>query len=146
MSQTTDTAQRALVRELEFDHVVELDSQGHIVHGGIRASDVCVPEVLDAEPNSIDIDGYPEWELITQCLTGQYGYSGPWLHDSEQLEGAVVNRVLEFAKENGGGLYVAIYASYTPECPLGHDVCQCADVLETEIEGWAIAHMTNGAK
>jgi len=146
MSQTTDTAERALVRELEFDHVVELDSQGHIVHGGIRAIDVCVPEVLDAEPNSIDIDGYPEWELITEGLTGQYGYSGPWLHDSEQMEGAVIDRVLEFARENGGGLYVAIYGSHTQECWDGCDLDICELEHEPMIEGWAIAHMTNGAK
>lgn len=99
------------------------------------------PEALDPDGNSTQLEG---WELITAGLTGQQGYRGPWLHDSEIIAGGVAHRVIEHAQENGGGYYVAIYGQYTREhdhdqTPADYACLACEDG-DTIIEGWAIAY------
>lgn len=65
------------------------------------------PEAIDPSVGETHLDG---WELPLSGFTGQYGYSGPWLHDSELIEGAVGDYILEHP-----GYWVSIYASYSCE-------------------------------
>lgn len=155
----TGAEQGSLSRALNFDHVIwvgadrKLDEHPH--------EHPYAPDVLDPDVNSTAIDGYPNWELITAGLTGQYGYDGPWLHDSELIEGAVARRVLEHAAEHDGGFYVAVYATYTcDECESAGLVWNddateelpCPNITTGEcepggtIEGWAIAYWTGETK
>ena len=146
-----------LAAAMDFDHIVVVTARGHLLEavGGGSA-----PDVLDPDNNATTISGYPEWALITAGLTGQHGYRGPWLHDSEILAGGVATRVFEHAAEHGGGYYVALYATYScEECggaglvykPFGPgdqdtEEVDCPKIATGEcepggtIEGWAIAY------
>lgn len=131
---------------LDFDHVIALSAAGVISDA---PAGVYAPECYEPAPDSIDAgDG---WELITSGLTGQYGYNGPWLHDSEVIAGGVARRVLDHASDHDGGLYVAVYASYScEECggaglvwnedATGEVECPAACEPGTTLEGWAIAY------
>lgn len=138
-----------LARMMDFDHVVRVEADGTFadnLHGTPPAPD----SPTDPDINSTAIEGCPDWTLITSGLTGQHGYNGPWLHDSEQLEGGVAERVFEHAASHGGGFYVAIYAQYScEECGGAGLVRQDDEEVEcpakcepgeTDIEGWAIAY------
>lgn len=144
----------SLSRILEFHRTVQLTptAEGVVT---VSATTVSAPDIEhDPDANSTLVPGYPDWSLITAGLTGQHGYDGPWLHDSEVIEGGVAERIIEHAHANGGGIYVAVYAEYTcdacngaglvmqddeeTECP-NIETGQCEPGMTT-IEGWAIAY------
>ena len=114
---------------LDFDHVVRIGADGWVDANPVGAP--YAPTAYDPEPYSLIVE---KWELITSGLTGQYSYNGPWLHNDEQIEGAVERRVFEHAAENGGGYYVAIYGQFSCTEDHEHETC------ETDLEGWAIAY------
>lgn len=168
---TGDDPQHSLSAVLDFDHVVMITPHTTTHSSDLSRNpgqtydtfhiDTAPPGAPRAPESTLDPDGTStalpydsdpdqRWELITSGLTGQYGYNGPWLHDSETLSGGVARAVLEHARENGGGYYVSMYAQYTctqethpryadepePEdwSAVSHDEC------ETHIEGWAVAY------
>ena len=149
----TGDSPNSLSDALDFDHVVHLSSDGELSHDR-RPHWPHAPECLDPSIGSTVAEG--GWELITAGLTGQYGYNGPWLHDSEVIAGGVAARVVEHAAEHGGGFYVAVYASFScEECggagqmwnEAGDDEIPCPLIAagtcepgSTTIEGWAIAY------
>lgn len=155
-----DDSQVSLSSLMDFDHVLTIapmdasPANVGMYHVGTRVTAVSAPECY--EPDSGSLIAGDGWEFITAGLTGQHGYNGPWLHDSEIIAGGVARRVLEHATETGGGYYVAVYASYSCEecggagvrwnddqteeldCPL-IATGQC-EPGSTTIEGWAIAY------
>ena len=171
----TGTGPGSLSSILEFDHVVYIAEDGTPTdprdlpgnHPARDALPVYAPEVYDPSGDNVEIDGDTKgWRLITSGLTGQDRYNGPWLHDSELIEGGVANRILDHAESHGGGYYVAVYATYSYECeecggaglvvvpvnPLEPDgettEEDCPDIAtgqcepgKTFIEGWAIAYL-----
>ena len=129
LEELTGDGPGSLSRVLEFDHVVRIDAAGQVSDA---PDGVWAPECYDPVIDSKSAGG--GWDLITSGLTGQHGYRGPWLHDSEVIEGGVARHILAHAADNGGGLYVAVYATYPADVegsPYGE---------ETTIEGWAIAY------
>jgi len=114
----------SLSQILDFDTVVRIDAAGQV---SAAPEGVYAPECFNPDARGTKVD---RWELITSGLTEQYGYRGPWLHDSEVIAGGVARHILEHAADNGGGLYVAVYATYP-----GDD----ADDDYT-FEGWSIAY------
>lgn len=78
--------------------------------------------------------------------TGQYGYSGPVMHASEFVGGALADHVAETP-----GLWVAVEVSCLPdEAPDKNDedhdpedceTCERSDAGDYEPAGWAILHM-----
>lgn len=94
---------------MEFDHVVRVDDSGNVDH----ASDVYAPSLSDGELDSSD------WSLM-DGYSGQSGYSGPIMHASEFVGGAIERDILATP-----GLYVTL-VDYPSD--------------ETEPEGWAVAY------
>lgn len=123
IEELTGSGRGSLSEILEFNHVVRINAAGHVSDADNAAY---APECFNPDANGTEVDG---WHLITSGLTGQYGYSGPWLHDSEVIAGGVARHILEHAADNGGGLYVSVYAAYSGD-----------DDDEPTIEGWAIAY------
>lgn len=150
-----------LSEALDFDHVIELLPNGQVnTH---PESGLYAPEALDVAANDTTLQ---DWTLPLSGLTGQHGYSGPWLHDSELIEGGVERAI----RRNGAGYYVAIYGQHTAECPEcsqagvvydenGEEV-PCPNIAsgtcspdgysgqdaETIIEGWTVAYKPSPAR
>lgn len=141
----------ALSEALDFDRVVHISAGGIISDADSAPS---APEACDPDVNATTLDG---WQLITAGLTGQYGYDGPWLHDSEVIEGGVERKIFDHAAVNGGGYYVAIYAQWScthDTHPTYADLTDeenaaaregSHDDCETRIEGWTVAYKGEGA-
>lgn len=113
----------ALARIADFDHVFMVIGDGYVTE--VDSADehrLYAPEAFDVDPNTTELDG---WQLPLSGLTGQHGYSGPWLHDSELIIGAVAERVLSMP-----GYWVAIYATFSAQ----------DDFDEDHIEGWTLAY------
>lgn len=137
----TDEQHEALARIADFDHVFVVDEHGDVheardLNGTRRggAAGLWAPDAIDVDPNATELDG---WALPLSDLSGQHGYRGPWLHDSEVIPGGVAEAVLAMP-----GYWVAIYAQHTPECDgddCAHMDSSCA-AAETTIEGWTMAH------
>jgi hypothetical protein len=105
---------------MEFDHVIQVHPDGTFTDApdGVHA-----PE-LNAENDTVSGDG---WSLL-RGFTGQHGYSGPIMHDSEFIGGGLARHILETP-----GYYVALVAYYwTDENDNPLD--------EPYLEGWAIAY------
>lgn len=104
---------------MEFDHVIRVNEDGTI------------EEVDDAPypPTMLDdnIDS-SKWELISTGYTGQYGYSGPTMHPSEQLSGFLETRIL-----SEPGVYVALVSYSTPD--------EDDPVEEDYAAGWGVAKL-----
>lgn len=111
---------RNLSNLMEFDHVIAVGPDGE-AYDGIRGK--FAPDCFNVDPYHNSIEG---WELLTG-YTGQHGYDGPWMHDSEQLSGRMVDDILDRP-----GYYVAVYASYPDE-----DEPEDGQTYE---EGWAVAY------
>ena len=142
------TGPGSLSRALDFDHIIYVGAAGQM--NTQPKSGLYSPEEVDAAPYETS---YGDWTLITSGLTGQDRYNGPWLHDSEQIEGGVARRVLEHAAENGGGYYVAVYGQHSCiECGgagllwnnEGTEEVECPNVAcepgYVDFEGWTIAY------
>lgn len=105
---------------------VEFDSPFYS-HGDGRISDargVYAPEVSDDETHE-------PWTLLTGW-TGQHGYNGATLHESEQLSGALAQHVLDTP-----GTYVvttSMTSDHDSGCPEFASECACHFAA-----GWAIA-------
>jgi hypothetical protein len=105
---------------MEFDHVIAVGDNGD-VYDGVQHKHA--PDCFNVDPYHRSIEG---WELLSG-YTGQHGYDGPWMHDSEQLGGRMAGDILERP-----GYYVAVYASYPDE-----DEPETGQTYE---EGWAVAY------
>lgn len=110
---------RNLSNLMDFDHVIAIGPDGEAYEGVSKHA----PDCFNVDPYSNSIEG---WELMTG-YTGQHGYDGPWMHDSEQLDGRMVGDILDRP-----GYYVAVYASYPDE-----DEPESGQTYE---EGWAVAY------
>ena len=102
---------------MESDHVIR-------VHDDATVSDepgVYAPEIY----NVVTMDDFQNdiWELLNGW-SGQDGYAGPIMHDSEYIGGALAKYILETP-----GVYVVCAAYYNTE----------ENDEESFIEGWAIA-------
>ena len=100
---------------MEFDTVIYSHGDGTTVD---VLSGIYAPSLFEGELNS------SEWSLM-DGYSGQHGYSGPVMHDSEYIGGRMARDILETA-----GYYVAVVSYYAPEEEDG----------EMPIEGWAVAY------
>jgi hypothetical protein len=106
---------------MEFDHVIEVKPNGLIVDvNGIYAPDLRNGEL----ETSAD-----EWDLM-DGYSGQSGYSGPIMHNSEFIGGGMERKIRETP-----GIYVALVCDWDPD----EDMGQSED--DDTAEGWAVARM-----
>jgi hypothetical protein len=103
---------KSLNGRMEFDHVVEVHADGSVTDTDLHA-----PGLYDDEVQSDD------WELMNG-YSGQYGYSGPMMHDSEYIGGGLERDILAQP-----GYYVALVNYVTTEDPEDDD----------NMSGWAVA-------
>lgn len=104
---------------MELDHVVQVHADGTVTDGppGIHA-----PDLYDER---IDGEG---WEFFSAGYTGQHGYRGPIMHNSEFIGGRLESDILATP-----GTYVAVVAYWSPE----------GDENEAAAEGWAVLRRTD---
>jgi hypothetical protein len=102
--------------DVEFDTVFEVTEEGAL----IERPDLYAPMLLE---NELDSD---KWRLWSHGYTGQYGYRGPIMHNSEILAGGIAKDLLDEP-----GVYTVLVSHYEPYDELdGYDV-----------EGWAVAQL-----
>jgi hypothetical protein len=99
----------ALNDMMEFDHVIEVHADGSVTD----ANDVYAPDLFDDELMSDD------WTLLNG-YSGQSGYSGPIMHNSEFIGGQLERDILAEP-----GYYVALVNN---------------SLDDDEPEGWAVAY------
>ena len=104
---------------MEFDHVIRVNADGTVSD---RLEDNYAPE-LDPEDESVG-EG---WELL-RGYTGQCGYNGPMMHDSEFIGGGLARDIL-----SKPGYYVALVGQYYTDS-------EGNELEESDLEGWAIAY------
>lgn len=114
---------------MEFDHVIFSFGDGRIADVvGIWAP-VAVQytdehgEWLD--PVIEEFQGEQPWSLMNG-YSGQYGYAGPWMHQSEFIGGGMARDILATP-----GIYVAIYPTILDE-----------DGERQEPDTWAVAYIS----
>lgn len=105
----------AKANDVDFDHPFRIMPDGTITDDDL--DEVHAPELFDATIYSDD------WEFWSTGRSGQHGYRGPIMHNSEVIGGGMERDLL-----SEPGVYVAVVAMWTPE----------AGVEETYAEGWAI--------
>src|SRR5690242_8017377 len=118
VARTTETPD-TLNDRMEFDHVIRVHEDGTVSDAGIPAPD------LDGESDTVSAP----WQLMTG-YTGQHGYRGPIMHQSEFIGGRMARDILATP-----GLYVALVAETYPDDP----------DAERELIGWAVAYQHDGA-
>lgn len=133
----TTLTNRRIVEPDALDAALSLDGLPVYSHGDgtlSDARDVGYPDALDA------VDGCPApWEPMTG-YTGQHGYSGPHMHPSEYVGGALARDILDTP-----GLYVCVTVDYGP-CDADPDTVEpCAGCVEgtgcdAAHEAWAVLH------
>lgn len=108
----------ALNSVMEFDHVIRVHEDGSVTD----EPNIFAPELLAFEGGELEDLG--SWELL-DGYSGQHGYSGPIMHNSEYIGGGMADDILSTP-----GVYVAL-------------VCTWLDTPEDEdnIEGWAVARL-----
>lgn len=110
----THMCHEGLSAAMEFDHVVTVTADGHVVDG---PRNIYAPDLIDGELSG---DG---WEFFSTGYTRQDGYRGPIMHNSEFIGGQLADDILDTP-----GTYAAVVAAYTPD----------DDDDEMIWEGWAI--------
>jgi hypothetical protein len=108
---------RPLNEIMEFDHVIRVLPDGSIQE---RVEGVYAPELYDGELAPSDEEN--GWWLMNG-YSGQHGYSGPIMHQSEFIGGGMERDI-----RNTPGLYVAL-----ANMPTDGDM--------EEITGWAVAYI-----
>lgn len=101
---TYDLSMRTLSDIMDFDHVIQVHADGTVTD----ARGVYAPEAYDWGDElvaDIDTDALERagWSLM-DGYSGQYSYSGPWMHASEYIGGRLERDILATP-----GYYVAIY-------------------------------------
>lgn len=109
---------------MEFDHVIQVHPDGTVSD----RPDMYAPELFD------DVLSDSSWTLLNG-YSGQYGYTGPVMHNSEFIGGTLANDILA-----APGIYVAIVSCYSES--LGDDD---ETIDGTITEGWAIAFKPSAA-
>lgn len=92
---------RTLNDIMEFDHIIHVDWNGYVTEPDKdeKGKSLWAPEVEflpgDWEMGTrADVYVGGEWEAMMGC-TGQYGYNGPIMHESEFIGGGMERRILE---------------------------------------------------
>jgi hypothetical protein len=110
-----DLMTRGLNDIMEFDHVIEVQSDGGI----IARPDIFAPALYDGEVDST------KWELL-DGYSGQDRYSGPIMNNAEFIGGRMERDIRE-----NPGVYVAVVCTWL----------DAEDDDEDTVEGWAVARL-----
>lgn len=95
----------AALRRVEFDSPFRVGHSGRIYD---RVEGVYAPEVFHSETDDVEIVS-SDWEAFSAGYTGQWGYNGPVMHQSEYLGGALADDILSTP-----GVYVVCTVEVLP--------------------------------
>lgn len=109
---------RKLNEMMSLDHVIIVMENGVVMD---HLGSVYAPTLYEGELDSSD------WEFFSTGYTGQYGYRGPIMHNSEYIGGRLEEDILSTP-----GVYAAIVAEWKPD-PEDSD--------ENYVEGWAVVKL-----
>ena len=145
---------------MEFDHVIRVSPDGTIDAHPSRTYPLTphAPESViftrhDGQISAADEDAWAErvraqgWEP-ERGWTGQYSYSGAFMHASEYVGGHLEDHIRQTP-----GLWVAVVVSCLVDDadpadedhdPDDCDTCADRDAAEEEPAGWAVLHMDDG--
>lgn len=116
-----------LSEHMEFDHVIFSFGNGRIADVvGIWAPSFTQFQEHGAWTEAENDDPDSPWSLM-HGYTGQHGYSGPWMHESEFIGGRMARDILSTP-----GLFVAIYPSLIANDP----------EEDSEADTWAVAYIS----
>lgn len=122
-----------------LDSAVAFDCPFTVLHGnrdGVFVIDPIMPNVYAPEPVRGEDDNAPDgWEWASDGYTGQYGYNGPHLHNSETLSGGLARDILATP-----GVYVVCAVEW--ECDHGPNDMYVEDCQENHAEGWVVLRLT----
>jgi len=136
MTTITDPTHAQLDSLMDFGHVVGVTI---LPHGHVSVSDAFTPTADYRPPESFTVYGEdpddaqikaqlpPGWVFVTG-YTGQDGYHGPVMHNSEFIGGSLANAILAH-----GGFYVTSYIDHYSDEPE-------TDGEEPYTEGWVLAY------
>lgn len=111
---------------MEFEHVIYSNGRGAIAHvEGLWAPTAHMYEDGEGDWTTEFEAGQNRWQLMTG-YSGQHGYNGPWMHQSEFIGGGMARDILATP-----GFYVAIYPSATD---INND--------PAEPDTWAVAYIS----
>lgn len=105
---------RPLNEIMEFDHVIRVLDGGVILE---RVEGVWAPDLYDGYLGQLSVG--PQWSLLSG-YSGQYGYSGPIMHQSEYIGGGMEEHI-----RTTPGFWVALVNYYSDD---------------NEPDSWAVAY------
>ena len=119
---------------MEFDHVIEVHADGTVTDSEESPYFDLTYYLTDAETGLWELEtSIPEGWSLMSGYTGQYGYNGPCMHQSEYIGGGMARDILETP-----GLYVALIVR--SDCGHTEEFCNEEDGCQCEPESWAVAH------
>lgn len=116
---------------MSFDHVIRVDANGDVTH---------VDEYYYFEVTTYKGEDevwkteyvLPEGWSVMNGYSGQSGYAGPDMHQSEYIGGGMARDILATP-----GLYVAL--EVRPDCGYTEDGCNEEDGCNCQPESWVVA-------
>jgi hypothetical protein len=127
---------------MQFDHVVEILGQVHELRTpgvdplrfAARDTTGSYPELFEEMLDSSSVTA--GWKLLSG-LSGQYGYSGPIMHDSEFIGGGMADHILASAPGTRWVALVNYVDTPNESCSIECD----PDVgCDHDVAGWAVAY------
>lgn len=95
----------AALRAVEFDCPFRVGHSGRVYD---RVESVYAPEVYNSDETDVEILS-DDWEAFSAGYTGQWGYNGPVMHQSEFIGGALADDIL-----SSPGMYVVCTVEVLP--------------------------------
>ncbi len=110
---------------MELDHIVTVHADGTVTPDYSRFTpDLFSDDMSDPWIENASVGD--DWEFFSVGYTGQHGYSGPIMHDSEFIGGRLERDILA-----SPGTYVAVACCYLPE----------DEDDEVIFEGWSVLRL-----
>ena len=119
------------VNAVEFDHPFTIWHDEVVDVPRVWVRTVACWQLEDESWSEAEIDDSTNWEFVSQGWTGQYGYNGPVMHNSEYIGERIAERLAELAEDYLAFAVVAV---------------DCEDLEgESELDGWVIVGLKRGA-
>ena len=120
------------VDAIEFDHPFTILNGEVCDVPGVWAPEVSSYELEDGCWSEAELDDSVNWEMVSHGWTGQYGYNGPVMHNSEYIGDRIAERLAEMAEDYKAFAVIAVSC-----IPLDEDA-------ESDLDGWVIAGLRKG--
>lgn len=121
---TTSKSLGELVNAVEFDHPFTIRDGAVLDVPGVWAPTASSSENEDGVWSEAELDS-TDWTLVSHGWTGQFGYSGPVMHNSEFIGEGIAERLAELAEDYHAFAVLAVD-------------CEALDG-ERELDGWVVA-------